>query len=289
VDGQLPIATYPVSTSKFCISTQHGTNGTPLGKHQVVKKIGGGLPLGAVLKSRRPTGEVLQPNAPGRDPIVTRILWLNGLEPENQNSYERNIYIHGTPEERTIGNPASFGCIRMRSKDVAELYDRLGVGSEVTIVNRPVSGEIAAMQLFVKEAEKARIAAMKKPLKPGEMQPIATVAALDSKSNAKGDAAKPVTKLKEKGADPKVPTKDAAPKPEATGTAKPTEKTADEPKGEAPKPGDAQTPVTEPPDTKTPSAQETPAEAKKPEESKPAEEKKEEAPAPAPAGEPAKS
>ena len=72
---------------------------------------------------------------PGRDPIVTRILWLRGLEPQNQNAYCRDIYIHGTPEERNIGLPMSYGCVRMRSRDVIQLYNTVGLGAEVTIVN----------------------------------------------------------------------------------------------------------------------------------------------------------
>jgi len=136
-DGKF-VASYPVSTSKFGLGDRHGSNATPLGKFRIQKKIGDGLPLGAVLKSRVPTGEILSPDAPGRDPIVTRILWLHGLEPRNQNSFERFIYIHGTPEERTIGTPASYGCIRMKSKDVAELYEIVGTGARVEILDQPL-------------------------------------------------------------------------------------------------------------------------------------------------------
>jgi hypothetical protein len=99
----------------------------------VTKKIGYGLPEGAVFKSRRFTGEVLPVNAPGRDPIVTRILWLDGRESHNRNSFGRFIYIHGTPEERNIGLPVSYGCIRMRSRDVVSLFDRVGLGARVDI------------------------------------------------------------------------------------------------------------------------------------------------------------
>lgn len=129
---------YLVSTSKFGLSDRPGSNGTPLGHLEVRKKIGDGAPLGAVFKSRRPTGEILRPNAPGRDPIVTRILWLRGLEARNANAFERYIYIHGTPEEWRIGTPASYGCIRMRSVDVANLYARVGRGAAVNIVNAPL-------------------------------------------------------------------------------------------------------------------------------------------------------
>ncbi|HEY5814197.1 MAG TPA: L,D-transpeptidase, partial [Terrimicrobiaceae bacterium] len=83
------------------------------------------------------TGEILPANAPGRDPIVTRILWLEGLEAQNENAYDRYIYIHGTPEERNIGLAASYGCIRMRSNDVITLYDIVGVGAKVLITTKP--------------------------------------------------------------------------------------------------------------------------------------------------------
>jgi hypothetical protein len=87
-----------------------------------------------VFRNRRFTGEILQPNAPGRDPVITRIIWLKGLEAGNAHAFSRCIYIHGTPEERTIGRPASYGCIRMKSRDVAELYTQLPVGALVEIV-----------------------------------------------------------------------------------------------------------------------------------------------------------
>ena len=127
------VATYPVSTSKFGIGDRPGSNRTPIGEMEVARKIGGGQPQGMVFKGRRPTGEVLRPNSPGRDPIVTRILWLRGRESQTRNAYGRYIYIHGTPEERKIGKPASYGCIRMRSRDVARLYNQVGVGAKVKV------------------------------------------------------------------------------------------------------------------------------------------------------------
>ena len=132
-----PVAEYPVSTSKFGLGDTPGSNATPLGRLKVQKKIGDNAPAGAVFKSRRFTGEILPVDAPGRDPIVTRILWLHGLEDRNRNAYGRFIYIHGTPEERTIGQVASFGCIRMRSRDIIELYDTIGVGARVFITTKP--------------------------------------------------------------------------------------------------------------------------------------------------------
>jgi lipoprotein-anchoring transpeptidase ErfK/SrfK len=132
------VASYPVSTSKFAIGDWPGSRATPLGELEIAQKIGAGLPLGTVLKDRRPTGEILPPDAPGRDPIVTRILWLRGREAQNANAYSRYIYIHGTPEERNIGRPASYGCIRMRSRDVVQLFDIVGRGAQVSIIDAPL-------------------------------------------------------------------------------------------------------------------------------------------------------
>lgn len=131
-----PVVIYPISTSKFGLGVTRGSYRTPLGKFEVATKIGNGIPPGGVLKSRRFTGEVLRPNAPGRDPIVSRILWLKGLQSKNANTHSRYIYIHGTPEERTIGTPASYGCIRMRSLDVIELYDLVDRGAKVEIITK---------------------------------------------------------------------------------------------------------------------------------------------------------
>jgi hypothetical protein len=110
---------------------------------EIAGKIGDRAPMGAVFHNRHMTGEILRPNASGRDPIVTRILWLRGLEAQNANAFTRNIYIHGTPVERLIGRPASFGCIRMRSKDVVELFDLMPVGARVEISKEPLHRAIA--------------------------------------------------------------------------------------------------------------------------------------------------
>lgn len=125
---------YPISTSKFGLGSDSGSNRTPLGKLEIAQKIGGNARAGTVFKGRRPTGEVIPPNAPGRDPIVTRIMWLRGKESNNSNTFRRLIYIHGTPEEKNIGRPASYGCIRMTSDDVIDLYSRVGVGADVKVI-----------------------------------------------------------------------------------------------------------------------------------------------------------
>lgn len=139
------MAVYPVSTSKFGLGDQPGSSFTPLGELEVAKKVGDHAPPGAVFKDRRRTGEVVAIDSPGRDPIVTRILWLRGRETQNANAYARTIYIHGTPEERNIGLSASYGCIRMRSTDIISLYDIVGRGAQVTIVDAPLASIIPTL------------------------------------------------------------------------------------------------------------------------------------------------
>jgi lipoprotein-anchoring transpeptidase ErfK/SrfK len=150
LDRETLVAIYPVSTSKYGIGDWPRSYRTPLGELEVAQKIGDGMPPGTVFKDRRRTGEIVGVNAPGRDPIVTRIIWLRGLEWQNANAFRRDIYIHGTPEERNIGLPVSYGCVRMRSDDVIKLYDTVGRGARVTIVDAPlgavVSGVPNAMQ-----------------------------------------------------------------------------------------------------------------------------------------------
>lgn len=137
----IPIKSYKVSTSKFGVGDFPGSNRTPLGHMKVAKKIGDKAPLGSVFKKRRPTGEVVKPNSPGRDPIVTRIIWLTGTEARNRNAFKRGIYIHGTPEEKRLGRPASYGCIRMSSRDVTDLYKRINYGADVFIISDSIKGQ----------------------------------------------------------------------------------------------------------------------------------------------------
>ena len=145
IDRGNVLAIYPVSTSKFGLGDWRGSRFTPLGKMEIAKKIGDNAPPGAVFKDRLRTGEIVAPDSPGRDPIVTRILWLRGLEAQNANAFSRDIYIHGTPEERRIGTPASYGCIRMRSSDIIQLYDIVGTGAAVTIVNAPLAAAVPSL------------------------------------------------------------------------------------------------------------------------------------------------
>ena len=151
VHDNVPVKTYPVSTSKFGLGDRRGSHCTPIGKMSVAKKIGRGAPSGAVFKGRKRTGEVLRPNAPGRDPIVTRIIWLNGKQRSTRNAYGRFIYIHGTPEERTIGHPRSYGCIRMKSRDIIHLYNELAVGSKVKVIRGPLLNTPAGQAYFTKD------------------------------------------------------------------------------------------------------------------------------------------
>lgn len=151
------IIIYPVSTSKFGIGDNWGRMTTPVGAMAVAQKIGDHAPQGAVFHNRRYTGEILQPNAPGRDPIVTRIIWLRGLEASTSHAFARCIYIHGTAEERTIGKPASYGCIRMKSKDVTALYSQLPLGAVVQVVPNRLPRVPKAKKIYEYKAPDAPI------------------------------------------------------------------------------------------------------------------------------------
>jgi lipoprotein-anchoring transpeptidase ErfK/SrfK len=129
---------FPVSTSKFGTGDALGSYRTPLGETFVSAKVGDGLLAGAVIKNRNPTGEILKANAPGRDAIVSRVIWLRGMDGTTANARDRCIYIHGTAEEQRIGRRASFGCIRMRSKDVIVLYNLVHIGTHVRISAKPL-------------------------------------------------------------------------------------------------------------------------------------------------------
>ena len=151
----VPIAEYDVSTSKFGLGDRPGSRATPLGKFEIAKKIGAGVPIGMKFKHRKPTGEIVPVDAPGRDPIVTRILWLKGQESRNRNAFKRTIYIHGTAEERRIGSPASYGCVRMRSRDVVSLFKTVGVGARVEITTEPLARPAAASSTLLAERRTA--------------------------------------------------------------------------------------------------------------------------------------
>jgi len=138
------VRSYSVSTSKNGAGEQCDSDCTPRGKHIIRAKIGAGLPLNAVFVGRRPTGEVytseLGERHLGRDWILTRILWLSGCEPgfnrlRQVDTMRRFVYIHGTSDEERVGIPVSHGCIRMRNRDVIELFDAVTPGTPVEIVD----------------------------------------------------------------------------------------------------------------------------------------------------------
>lgn len=141
-DAGVVIKQYRVSTAAKGAGEQMGSYQTPRGRHRIRAKIGHGLPLGAVLRGRRPTGEVCTPALmaaqPGKDWILTRILWLCGEEPGvnrggQVDTMRRYVYIHGTSDETTLGVPGSHGCVRMANTDMVELFDRAPVGTPVLI------------------------------------------------------------------------------------------------------------------------------------------------------------
>jgi len=141
-DTGAEIRRYDVSTAANGVGELNGSYCTPRGRHMIRARIGGGQPENTVFIRRRPTGEIYSPELgeqhPGRDWILTRILWLSGLEPGfnrmgNCDTMRRYIYIHGTPDTTKLGVPDSRGCIRMRNKDMIELFDLVSAGTEVDI------------------------------------------------------------------------------------------------------------------------------------------------------------
>jgi hypothetical protein len=131
---------FPCSTSRFGIGQIEGSNRTPLGLHRIAEKIGQGEPPGAVFRARQVVGHTSQPEFAGAK-ITTRILWLEGLEPGvnrdgNVDSHQRYIYIHGTADQESIGEPASCGCIHLADADLLYLFDRLPVGTLVWIAEQ---------------------------------------------------------------------------------------------------------------------------------------------------------
>jgi len=129
--GEL-VKSWPVSTSRFGQGFEPGSFKTPTGRFMVSEKIGEGAPLWSVFKSRQPTGEIAAPGGE-QDGVLTRILWLAGLDSDNTNTRDRYIYFHGTNREDLIGTPASHGCVRLRNADIAELFELVPEGARVVI------------------------------------------------------------------------------------------------------------------------------------------------------------
>lgn len=142
LEDDQPLAVYLVSTALKGAGELSGSEQTPRGEHVVRARIGAGAVAGTVFRGRRPTGEVWTPELaaahPGRDWILSRILWLSGREPGrnrlgNCDSMRRYIYIHGTPDTEPMGEPRSHGCIRMRNADIIDLFDRVPAYTPVSI------------------------------------------------------------------------------------------------------------------------------------------------------------
>jgi lipoprotein-anchoring transpeptidase ErfK/SrfK len=133
IRGEQVEKTYPISTSKFGLGSEPGSNKTPLGRFVVSEKFGADAAPGAVFKSRAATGEIASQGG-DEDLVLTRILWLDGVDEKNANTKERYIYIHGTNQEALLGTPASHGCVRMSNADVSECFDQIPEGSPVEII-----------------------------------------------------------------------------------------------------------------------------------------------------------
>jgi lipoprotein-anchoring transpeptidase ErfK/SrfK len=140
--GSRELLRYPVSTAKLGLGCGEGSFQTPHGAHRVRLKIGAACPPGAIFRGRRWTGEVLDESLrrrfPNMDWVLTRILWLQGLERGvnrggGVDTLRRFVYIHGTHEEDLVGRPVSYGCVRMRNTDIAVLFDRVTAGCPMRI------------------------------------------------------------------------------------------------------------------------------------------------------------
>jgi lipoprotein-anchoring transpeptidase ErfK/SrfK len=131
-DNETPLRSYPVSTSRFGIGTLEGSMKTPTGRFSIAKKIGGDMPSGTIFRSRVPL-KPDEPLPPTDDLVMSRILWLDGLDAQNANTRDRFIYIHGTKHENRVGTADSCGCVRMRNADVIELFDFVDEGTPVVI------------------------------------------------------------------------------------------------------------------------------------------------------------
>lgn len=130
--GRVTERTFPISTSQFGLGTEEGSFKTPTGRFRIAEKIGADQPHDMAYKARvpvQPSADMLQSD----DLVMSRILWLDGIEAANANTFQRYIYIHGTNHEECIGEPASHGCVRMKNADVAELFDLVEVGTPVVI------------------------------------------------------------------------------------------------------------------------------------------------------------
>lgn len=151
---------WPVSTAANGVGGEEGSHRTPPGMHRIRRKIGDGLPPGAVMRGRVPTGECALPSQGGGEDVITsRILWLEGMEPgvnrgPGIDSFDRYIYIHGTNDAVRIGTPVSRGCVRMRDADVIDLYGRVACGTPVVILTPEGGFRFASGESAVQVSEK---------------------------------------------------------------------------------------------------------------------------------------
>lgn len=165
--GPTPVAQYLISTAKNGVGEAVDSGRTPRGRHAIAEKIGAGIPISTVFEDLQPSNELIAVNTPGRWPVVTRILRLRGIEEKNQNTFERLIYLHGSPVENLLGTAASGGCIRMRSEEIVDLFERVEVGTEISIFEEPMT-----MALGLVALSDARIAALQKAGDTGDLDAL---------------------------------------------------------------------------------------------------------------------
>ena len=134
LENGLATREYVISTALNGIGCEEGSNCTPTGRFQIAEMHGAEAPWGTIFKGRVPVGQWAEGDESEEDLVLTRILWLEGLDPENANTKDRYIYIHGTNQESQLGTPVSHGCVRMRNAEVIELFDLVSVGTPVRIV-----------------------------------------------------------------------------------------------------------------------------------------------------------
>ena len=134
IENNEVVVAYPVSTAKNGVGCEEGSNCTPTGRFEISDRIGADASFGTIFKGRLQVGQWTEEQVTEEDLVLTRILWLHGLDPENANTKERYIYIHGTNHEILIGQPVSHGCVRMRNDDIIALFDRVNKGTPVRIV-----------------------------------------------------------------------------------------------------------------------------------------------------------
>ena len=167
LDGETVIREFSISTALKGVSEALNSDGTPQGLHVIAEKIGDGQPVGMIFKGREPIGVISELNpTEGIPPVVTRLFRLRGLESGNQTTYDRLIYLHGSPHEAQLGQPASGGCIRMKSDDVIALFNTIEIGTPITILESKLSDAVAttlARELSYKEMRRAAEAGLDSP------------------------------------------------------------------------------------------------------------------------------